>query len=1066
MKNFKLWNVILGWFVFAIAAVTYLMTMEPTASFWDCGEFIVSAHKLDVGHPPGAPFFMLLGHFFSLFASDTAHVAMCVNALSALASALTILFLFWTITALGRKLVSTANCQLSTAQGIALLGAGLVGSLAYTFSDTFWFSAVEGEVYALSSLFTAVVFWLILKWDEHADEEGSDKWLILIAYLMGLSIGTHLLNLLTIPAIVLVYYFRRHEFSWKGVCGAFGISVAILAIILYGIIPGVPTIAGWFELLFTNTLGCPFNTGLAVYLVLMAAALVWAIWESYCVIEQETTINTRTIISFVLAMALAGVPFIKESAVIGILLIITMLVVLFLKKEVIPARWLNTIAMMVTVVIIGYASYAAIVIRSNADTPMDQNSPDNVFSLKYYLNREQYGDTPLFYGQTYNAPVKLEVKGNMCIPVETKGHAQYAPAPKVEGEKDRYVITGYKSGYEYMEDFKMLFPRMHSGQAHHVEAYKSWAEIKGKKIRYEYCGQTKTDYCPTFGENLRFFFRYQVNFMYWRYFMWNFAGRQNDLQSSGELTKGNWISGIPFIDNLMLGDQSKLPTELRENKGHNVYYFLPLLLGLVAILWQLGRRNNQGKNKEGYRSFAIVFLLFFLTGLAIVVYLNQTPYQPRERDYAYAGSFYAFCIWIGLGVMAIIDMLNNVIKNEKARTAVAAVAVLVTLLVPAQMASQNWDDHDRSNRYAARDFGANYLKSCDKEAIIFCNGDNDTFPLWYNLEVEQERDDVRACNLSYLQTDWYIDQMKRPYYNSPGLPISWEYKDYMPGKNEIAWVENRLNAPLEVKKAFQFLLSDDPRTKRDGDSYIPTDQLYVLSPDGQQIMFKKARRFTRSEMMVMEMLSTNEWKRPMYFAVTIGSDYHLGLDPYLELTGMAYRITPERSKDGKPRVNTEVMYDNMLHKFKYGNMNVPGIYIDENTMRMCRTHRMMFCQLAEALYYEGKHDKALEVLDFAEEVLPGYNVNYDYTSGTMAALYYAMDDMEKGNAIMSALADNCVEYMEWADSLHPIQRKSAQSIVGHYSAVLGFVLNNLQRFEQKELFNKYFALYNQYASVR
>ena len=1065
MKNFKLWNVILGWIVFAIAAVTYLLTMEPTASFWDCGEFIVSAHKLDVGHPPGAPFFMLLGHFFSLFASDNAHVAMCVNALSALASAFTILFLFWTITALGRKLVSTVNCQLSTAQGIALLGAGLVGALAYTFSDTFWFSAVEGEVYALSSLFTAVVFWLILKWDEHADEEGSDKWLILIAYLMGLSIGTHLLNLLTIPAIVLVYYFRRHEFSWKGVCAAFGVSVAILAVILYGIIPGVPTIAGWFELLFTNTLGCPFNTGLAIYLVLMALALVWTIWESYCVIEKEEKINNRTIVSFVLAMALAGVPFIKESALIGIVLIVTMLVVLFLKKDLIPARWLNTIALMVTVVIIGYASYAAIVIRSAADTPMDQNSPDNVFSLKYYLNREQYGDTPLLYGQTYNAPVKLDVKGNMCVPVETKGHAQYAPAPKTEGGKDRYVITGYKSGYEYMEEFKMLFPRMHSSQPHHIEAYKSWAEVKGKKIRYEYCGQTKTDYCPTFGENLRFFFSYQVNFMYWRYFMWNFAGRQNDLQSSGELTKGNWISGIPFIDNAMLGDQSKLPSDLRDNKGHNVYYFLPLILGLVAVFWQLGQRTNQGRTKEGYRSFAIVFLLFFLTGLAIVVYLNQTPYQPRERDYAYAGSFYAFCIWIGLGVMAIIDMLNNVIKNEKARTAVAAMVVLVTLLVPAQMASQNWDDHDRSNRYAARDFGANYLKSCEQDAIIFCNGDNDTFPLWYNIEVEEERNDVRACNLSYLQTDWYIDQMKRPYYNSPGLPISWDYADYMPGKNEIAWVENRLNAPLEVKKAYQFLHSNDPRTKRDGEGYIPSDQLYVFSPDSQKIIFKKARRFTRSEMMVMEMLSTNEWKRPMYFAVTIGSDYHLGLDPYLELTGMAYRITPERSKDGKPRVNTEVMYDNMLHKFKYGNMNVPDIYIDENTMRMCRTHRMMFCQLAEALYYEGKHDKAMEVLDFAEEVLPGYNVTYDYTSGTMAALYYAMDEIEKGNAIMSALADNCVEYMEWAATLSPAQRKSVnQSTVGHYSAVLGFVLNNLQRFDQKELFNKYFDLYNQYAT--
>ena len=1060
MKNFKLWNVVCGWLVFAIAAATYLLTMEPTASFWDCGEFIVSAHKLDVGHPPGAPFFMLMGHFFSLFASDTAHVAMCVNALSAIASALTILFLFWTVTALGRKLVQPT----SLAKGIALLGAGAVGALAYTFSDTFWFSAVEGEVYALSSLFTAVVFWLILKWDEHADEEGSDKWLILIAYLMGLSIGTHLLNLLTIPAIVLVYYFRRHEFSWKGVCAAFGVSVAILAVILYGIIPGVPTIAGWFELLFTNTLGCPFNTGLAVYLVLMAASLVWAIWESYTIIGREETINTRTIISFVLAMAFAGVPFIKESWEIGIILIIVMLIVLFSKKDVIPARWLNTIAMMVTVVVIGYASYAAIVIRSNADTPMDQNSPDNVFSLKYYLNREQYGDTPLFYGQTYNAPVKLEVKGQMCIPVEKQGHAQYAPAPKKEGEKDRYVITGYKSSYEYMDEFKMLFPRMHSGQPSHIQAYKEWADVKGKKIRYDYCGQTKTEYCPTFMENLKFFFSYQVNFMYWRYFMWNFSGRQNDLQSYGDLTKGNWISGIPFIDNAMLGDQSKLPTELRENKGHNVYYMLPLFLGILGVIWQLGKRNNEGKNKEGFRSFAIVFLLFFLTGLAIVVYLNQTPYQPRERDYAYAGSFYAFCIWIAFGVMALIDALNRLVKNEKAQIAIAAVVIIVTLLVPAQMASQNWDDHDRSNRYTARDFGANYLKSCDKEAIIFCNGDNDTFPLWYNIEVEEERNDVRACNLSYLQTDWYISQMKRPYYNSPALPISWEYEDFMPGKNEVVWVENRLNAPLEVKKAFQFLHSTDPRTKRDGEGYLPSDQLYVLSPDSQKINFKKARRFTRSEMMVMEMLSTNQWKRPMYFAVTIGEDYHLGLNPYLELTGMAYRITPERSANGRPRVNTEVMYDNMLNKFKYGNVNIPGIYIDENTMRMCRTHRMMFCQLAEALYDEGKYDKALKVLDFAEEMLPGYNVPHDYTSASMAALYYAMDEIEKANAIMIDVAENCTEYMEWGAALEPQLRKSAQSTLGHHTAVLGFVLNNLQRYEQKELFNKYYDVYSQYAS--
>ena len=1072
MKNFKLWNSVCGWLVFAIAAATYLLTMEPTASFWDCGEFIVSANKFDVGHPPGAPFFMLIGRFATLFASDQAHVAMCVNAVSALASALTILFLFWTITALGSKLVKPASSlapveglkmnPLTLTQGISILGAGLVGSLAYTFSDTFWFSAVEGEVYALSSLFTAVVFWLILKWDEKADEEGSDKWLILIAYLMGLSIGTHLLNLLTIPAIVLVYYFRRHQFSWKGVCLAFGVSVAILAVILYGIIPGVPTIAGWFELLFTNALGCPFNTGLTIYLVLMAAALVWAILESYHVIENQQAINARTIISFVLAMAFAGVPFIKESAVIGIILIIAMIVVLFVKKEHIPARWLNTIAMMVTVVVIGYASYALIVIRSAADTPMDQNSPDNVFSLKYYLNREQYGDTPLFYGQTYNAPVKLEIKGNMCIPVEKKGHAKYAPAPKVEGQKDSYVVTEYSRSYVYMDEFKMLFPRMHSGQQHHVEAYKSWANIKGRKVRYEYCGQPKTEYCPTFVENLRFFFRYQVNFMYWRYFMWNFAGRQNDIQSHGEINKGNWISGFPFIDNALYGDQSKLPTELRENKGHNVYYFLPLILGLIGMFWQLGKR--QGAEKEGYRSFAIVFLLFFLTGLAIVVYLNQTPYQPRERDYAYAGSFYAFCIWIGLGVMAIIDMVNTLLKNETERSAAAATIALAALLVPAQMASQNWDDHDRSNRYSARDFGANYLNSCDEEAIIFCNGDNDTFPLWYNIEVEEERNDVRACNLSYLQTDWYISQMKRPYYNSPGLPISWDEKDFMPGKNEIVWVENRLNAPIEVKKAFNFLHSDDPRTKRDKEGYIPSNKLFIFSPDSQKIFFKEAKRFTRSEMMVMDMLSTNQWQRPIYFAVTIGSDYHLGLDPYLELTGMAYRITPERSKDGRPRVNTELMYDNMLHKFKYGNMNVPGIYIDENTMRMCRTHRMMFLELIEALYKEGKHDKCLEVLDFAEEMLPGYNIPYDYTSASMASYYYQLGEMDKANAIMTKVADNCIEYLTWIDSLEKEHRAPMQSTFSHQLAVLNYVLHNLERHQQKELFNYYYSIFTDHVS--
>ena len=1062
MKKFNLWDTLCGWVVFAIAATVYLLTIEPTASFWDCGEFIASAHKLDVGHPPGAPFFMLMGHFASLFAIDNGHVAMCVNAMSALASAFTILFLFWTITALAKRLVKPDSLW----KGIGVLMAGAVGALAYTFSDTFWFSAVEGEVYASSSLFTAIVFWLILKWDEQADEAGSDKWLILIAYLMGLSIGVHLLNLLTIPAIVLVCYFRRYPFSWKGVCVAFLASVAILAFILYGIIPGFPTVAGWFELLFVNGLGCPFNTGLAVYIVLTIIALGVAIWLTAGKDEEEQAgLTTPQIVSFVCAFALSGAAFLFEKWWMGVLVSAALVGLLLWKKQVVSARLLNTAALMVAVILIGYSSYAALVIRSSAQTPMDQNSPDNVFSLKYYLNREQYGDRPLFYGQTYNAPVKLEVKGNMCIPIEKQGHAQYAPAPEVEGEKDRYVVTGYKTSYVFMDEFMMLFPRMYSSQASHVQAYKEWAEVKGKRVRYDYCGQQKTEYCPTFGENLRFFFRYQVNFMYWRYFMWNFAGRQNDLQSYGDLSKGNWISGIPFIDNAMLGDQSKLPTELRENKGHNVYYMLPLLLGLIGIVWQCGKRTASGE-REGWKSFTLTFLLFFLTGLAIVVYLNQTPYQPRERDYAYAGSFYAFCIWIGLGVLALTDWVNAAVKNERARAIIAVFIGIVCLLVPAQMGAQNWDDHDRSNRYVCRDFGANYLKSCEKEAVIFCNGDNDTFPLWYNQEVEEVGTDIRACNLSYLQTDWYIDAMKRPYYDSPGLPISWEYKDYMPGKNEIAWVDNKLG-PVSVDKAFAFLRSDDPRTKnREGENYLPSNQLYVETPSGEHITFRSARRYTRSEMMIMEMLSQNSmqgWKRPFYFVVTAGNDYYLGLEPYMELTGMAYRVTTERSADGQPRVNTEVMYDNMMHKFAYGNVNMPGIYLDENTMRMCRTHRLMFTQLAEALIREGKREKAIEVLDYAEEMLPGYNVSYDYTSASMASMYLMLGETEKGNAILDKVAQNSVEYLEWGASLDKAHRSAAQSTIQHHAAVLGYVLQTLDRYHQNELVDKYYPYYEQYA---
>lgn len=1068
MKNFKLWNTLVGWLVFAVAAATYLLTIEPTASFWDCGEFISSAWKLDVGHPPGAPFFMLMGHFASLFAPDTAHVAMCVNALSALASAFTILFLFWTITALAKKLLG--GRETSLAEAVAILGSGAVGALAYTFSDTFWFSAVEGEVYASSSLFTAVVFWAILKWDEYADEEGSDRWLILIAYLMGLSIGVHLLNLLTIPAIVLVYYFRRYEFSWKGVILAFLASCGILLVILYGMIPGIPTIAGWFELLFVNKLGFSFNTGMYVYLVLLAAALVWSIVETY----KESS-RLRMNISFVLALALSGALFIKESAAIGIILTLALAGLFAWKKELLSPRVMNTAVLMVTVIVIGYSSYAALVIRSNADTPMDQNSPDNVFSLKYYLNREQYGDRPLFYGQTYNAPVELEVKGNMCIPVEKEGHAQYAPAPKASPEdKDRYIVTGYKNSYKYRKEFMMLFPRMYSGQDTHVSAYKQWGDIKGRRVKYDYCGQQKTDYVPTFAENLRFFFSYQVDWMYWRYFLWNFAGRQNDIQGYGDVMKGNWISGISFIDNARLGDQDLMPTELKENKGHNVYYFLPLLLGIIGIIYQLM------KKKEGAENFTLTFLLFFLTGLAIVVYLNQTPYQPRERDYAYAGSFYAYCIWIGLGVMAIAEWLGSLVKNSRsAKVAVACCATLVCLGVPAIMAEQNWDDHDRSGRYSCRDFGANYLRSCEHNGIIFSNGDNDTFPLWYNQEVEGEGTDLRVCNLSYLQTDWYISQMKRPYYEAPAAPISWDYKDFMTGKNEVVWVDNKVGA-LDVKQAFDFVRSDDPRTKRSGENYLPSNQLYIpvnaeeVNAKGsvfegvyddeelaERLNVKVGRRLTKSEMMQLEMITTAKWQRPIYYAVTVGPDYFQGLEPYFELTGLAYQVTPVASPDGQARVNTEKMYDNMMHKFRYGNLNREGIYIDENLMRMCRTHRMMFMQLADALFHEGQKEKAVEVLDYAEEMLPEANVPYDYTSASMGGLYHYCGEDEKAEHMLRSVAQTASEYMLFVSSLDRDKRNSVMRTMEHQSAVLGYVLQNAERFGFKELVDEYYPVYAQ-----
>lgn len=1065
MKQFKLLNNIFGWVAFVIAATTYLITMEPTASFWDCGEFISTAFKLDVGHPPGAPFFMLTGRFFSLFASDPTEVALMINTLSALASAFTILFLFWTITHLARKVVAKTEEEYTLANVIGILGSGMVGALAYTFSDTFWFSAVEGEVYAYSSLFTAVVFWAILKWENVADRPGSDRWLIFIGYLMGLSIGVHLLNLLAIPAIVLVYYFRNYKPSTKGVVLAMSTAVVILGVVLYGIIPGFVEVASWFELFFVNTLGFSFNTGLFIYILLTLAALAWGLHETY---NEKNYV--RMAISFIVAFTLVGIPFFGSHIVLGLIIVAGMIYFFFAKREKINARWLNTALAMITVILIGYSTYTVIVIRSAANPPMDQNSPDNVFALKYYLNREQYGDRPLLYGSVYNAPVKLRVEGNMCVPEEIKGDAQYAPKPKTAAsDKDEYFVTGYKMDYKMDERFDMLFPRMYSSTPSHVEAYKVWGNVEGKSITYDYCGQQKTEVKPTFGENIQFFLDYQVRFMYLRYFMWNFSGRQNDIQGNGEIEHGNWITGFNFIDKYLVGDQTKLPSELAENKGRNTYFMLPLILGIFGILFLIYN------GKEGKHGFWVTTLLFLLTGLAIVIYLNQTPYQPRERDYAYAGSFYAFSIWIGLGVLGIIKAIDKYIPKAVA----ASVVTILALGVPALMATENWDDHDRSNRYVARDFGGNYLASLKPNAIVFSNGDNDTFPLWYNQEVEGQRTDVRVCNLSYLQTDWYIDQMKRGAYESAPLPISWKAKDYVTGKNEVMWVEDMVKEPIDMKTAFDFLLSDDPATKMNGESFIPSSKLFLpvdanqviksgtLAPQraGEivpQINVELKRRITKSEIMILEMLKTNNWKRPIYFAVTVGDDYYLGLNDHFELTGLAYQILPIGAKGAGSGVNTKEMYDNMINKFRYGNIQDPKVYLDENTLRMCRTHRMMFSQLASALYNEGDSVKALKTLDFAEKMIPGNTVRHDYVSTMLAETYYKLGESQKGDAIMEAVAKDCVEYLEWYYTLTVSQRNTVNNRIGHNLAVLNQILRICDQEKQKNILDKYLPVYMKY----
>ena len=939
----------MAWLVFAIAAIVYGLTVEPTASLWDCPEFIACGYKLEIGHPPGAPVFMLAANLFSQLASDPSHVALMVNLLSALLSAGCIFFLFLTVTHLAQKLICPiSDGEMSISQVITIEACGMVGALAYTFSDTFWFSAVEAEVYAFSSFLTALMFWLILKWESEMDKPGSTRWIVLIAYITGLSIGVHLLCLLCLPAMSLVVYFRRAKrVTWMGMLKALIAGGLLIGVILFSLIPGVVKLGGWFELLFTNVLGCPYNTGLICYILLLTGTIVIAYYK----VKQR-------IVRLSLACLL--------------------------------------------MMLIGYSSYGVIFIRANAQTPMCENAPDNIFSLGSYLNREQYGKTPLFYGPAYCSEIDRVAEGEYLVPRQKEGQAVYRPV--ADSTKQEYEVVRHDIDYLYKNN--MYFPRMHSSR--HTKAYEDWLGNVEKK-----------DGVPTAAENLRFFLSYQVNFMYWRYFLWNFVGRQNNIQGHGEVEHGNWITGFRWIDDWLLGcDTSKLPSDLRENKGRNVFYALPLLLGLVGMLWQWR------KGREGKQQFLVVMLLFLMTGLAIVVYLNQTPLQPRERDYAYAGSFYAFAIWIGMGVGMISEKIR--VKSEKFTTALAVLSAIACLLVPIQMASQTWDDHDRSGRYTCRDFGANYLNSMQREGhpIILTNGDNDTFPLWYNHEVEGVRTDTRVVNMEYLQTDWYIDQMKRQAYDSPPLPISLSHEDYKEGRMEYV--------PIDTDS-----IAIGPAT---------------ISLKGKQGLFK-------NELMVLDMLLQANWERPVYMSISMGSDILPFLRDHLILEGLAYRISPTATNQ---RIDVERLYDNIMHRFRYGGLNTKGIYVDEDVKRMANTHQLIMGVLIDSLLQRGDLKRAVNVCHKWQKEMPQENVPYTEYALSMARCYYMARQPEKGDEIVSSLLHRSDEWLSWINTIKFSRR--AGSLYNRYTwmQTMEQALVVAEQFERTEFIHQYIKQYEHY----
>lgn len=955
MENFKRLNNIGGFVSFLIAAIVYTLTLEPTASWWDAGEYIATAYKLQVGHPPGAPLFQMLGRLFSLLAlGDVQRVALMVNFMSAISSALTILFLFWTITHMARKLVG--NGEMTKNQGFTVLLSGFIGAMAYTFTDSFWFSAVEGEVYAMSSFFTAVVFWAILKWEEQMHEKHSIKWIILIAYLVGLSIGVHLLNLLAIPAIGFVWYFRTHDKpTTKGIIYTSLISITILAVVMYLIIPGVVSLSASFELFFVNTIGLPFNSGTIIYFTLLIGLVTYGIiWSQR------------------------------------------------------KAKFLiNTILLCFTFILIGYSSFIMLVIRANANTPINENNPDDAISLLSYLNREQYGTWPLFTGQYYNSPADPVNPASDGTPIYIR-----------DEKKGRYIITDSRKNAitNYDKRFTTLLPRMHSSQANHVKAYKSWGKIEGRPITITGDdGKPTTIYKPTFTENLRFLFSYQIGHMYLRYFMWNFVGRQNDEQGHGGVQNGNWLSGINFLDEMRLGKQTDLPQSM-QSSARNTYFFLPLILGLIGMFAHFSRNYKDG---------LVVALLFFMTGIAIVLYLNQTPFQPRERDYAYAGSFYAFAIWIGIGVIAIVEFF----KKKMSESIAIPLTALVTLTVPVIMLAQNYDDHDRSGKYAARDFAINYLNSCDPNAILITNGDNDTFPLWYVQEVEGVRTDIRVVNYMLSSGDWYVHQLARKIYDSDPLPFQLTPRQYDKGVNEFILVYEQTKERIDVREVMNFIASDDPRTKvplvrGETANYIPTRKLRLTVNKANAIKYGivpeyladsildyvdwdiKAKYFIKNDLMMLDFLANNDWKRPLYFANPNSISSTFDLDKYCHLTGIVYKFMPVPAVDyyrGLGGIDDVATYDVLMNKASWGNLNDPKVNVDPESDRSHGLGKNSYMRLAQALVNKGKNIEAIAVADRILKEFPNEKFTFDVFMIPIIDVYYRAGDTVKGNDLLKAI---------------------------------------------------------------